>query len=163
MRSLTTYLKWLDEQWKDWKERAHYSGPLPNGFPPPPPPPSGKASAARGSSIFQQKCAFCHGAEGQGRYLSHTYYRPALWGPNSYNVQAGMGSNLQDLAAFVHANMPYGNGGALTDQEAWDVACFVDAQPRPGKTASHPEETVCSPGGSQALSLELTKLQAPAL
>lgn len=148
MRALTTYLQWLDEQWKDWKERTHYSGPTPNGFPPLSQPPSGKASAARGSSIFQQKCAFCHGAEGQGRYLSHTYYRPALWGPNSYNIQAGMGSNLQYLAAFVHANMPYGNGGALTVEEAWDVACFVDAQSRPGKTASHPEETVCSTGGS---------------
>jgi cytochrome c len=148
MRALTTYLRWLDEQWEDWKERTHYSGPTPNGFPPLPPTPSGKASAARGSSIFQQKCAFCHNAEGQGRYLSHTYYRPALWGPYSYNIQAGMGSNLQYLAGFVHANMPYGNGGALTVEEAWDVACFVDAQSRPGKTASHPEETVCSTGGS---------------
>jgi len=44
--------------------------------------------------------------------------------------------------------MPYGNGGALTVEEAWDVACFVDAQSRPGKQASHPEETVCSTGGS---------------
>ena len=148
MRALTTYLRWLDEQWKDWKERNHYSGPTPNGFPPLPATPSGKASAATGSLVYQQKCAFCHNAEGQGRYLSHTYYRPALWGPNSYNIQAGMGSNLQDLAAFVHANMPYGNGGALTVQEAWDVACFVDAQTRPGKTASKPDETVCPTGGS---------------
>ncbi|HTG31600.1 MAG TPA: c-type cytochrome [Thermoanaerobaculia bacterium] len=148
MRALITYLQWLDEQWKDWKERTHFSGPTPNGFPPLSATPSGKASAARGGSIFQQKCSFCHGAEGQGRYLSHTYYRPALWGPESYNIQAGMGSKLQDLAAFVHANMPYGNAGALTVEEAWDVACFVDAQNRPGKKASRPEETICPTSGS---------------
>lgn len=59
-----------------------------------------------------------------------------------------MGSKLIDLAAFVHANMPYGNGGALTVQEAWDVACFVDAQSRPGKQASHPDETICPTSGS---------------
>jgi len=148
MRALTTYLRWLDEQWKDWKERNHYSGPTPNGFPALASTPSGKASAATGKLVFQQKCAFCHGAEGQGRYLSHTYYRPALWGPDSYNADSGMGSNLQYLAAFIHANMPYGNGGALTVQEAWDVACFVDAQTRPGKTADHPEKTVCPTKGS---------------
>ncbi|HSK79205.1 MAG TPA: hypothetical protein VLQ45_22315, partial [Thermoanaerobaculia bacterium] len=64
------------------------------------------------------------------------------------NAQAGLGSNLQDLAAFLHANMPYGNAGALTVQEAWDVACFVDAQSRPGKTGGSPEDTVCPTGGS---------------
>ncbi|HSK77558.1 MAG TPA: c-type cytochrome [Thermoanaerobaculia bacterium] len=148
MRALITYLYWLDAQWADWKERTHYTGPTPNGFPPLPATPSGKASAQRGGSIFQQKCAFCHGAEGQGRYLSDTYYRPALWGPDSFNAQAGLGSNLQDLAAFLHANMPYGNAGALTVQEAWDVACFVDAQSRPGKPTKSPADTPCSTTGS---------------
>ena len=128
MRALTTYLKWLDEQWQDWKERT----------------PSRKASAARGSSVFQQKCAFCHGAEGQGRYLSHTYYRPALWGPYSYNIQAGMGSNLQYLAAFVHANMPYGNGVALTVEEGLGRR-LLRGRPEPARKAGEP------PGGDGVL------------
>ncbi|HEX3527081.1 MAG TPA: c-type cytochrome, partial [Thermoanaerobaculia bacterium] len=144
MRGLVTYFKWLDEQWADWKERTHFSGPTPRGFPPIPPTSSGTASAANGSLVFLQKCAFCHRADGQGRYLSHTYYRPALWGPNSFNDQAGLGSKLVDLAGFVHANMPYGNGGALTVDEAWDVACFIDAQIRPGYQGEHPEKAVCS-------------------
>lgn len=148
MRALINYLYWLDAQWASWKERTHYTGPTPNGFPPLPATPSGQASAQRGGLIFQQKCAFCHGADGQGRYLSGTYYRPALWGPDSFNVQAGLGSNLQYLAAFLHANMPYGNAGALTVQEAWDVACFVDAQPRPGKTGAAPKDRVCPTSGS---------------
>jgi cytochrome c len=143
MRGLVTYFQWLDEQWAAWKERTHFSGTTPRGFPPIPPAPSGQASAASGGKIFLQKCAFCHRADGQGRYLSDTYYRPALWGPHSYNDQAGLGSKLVDLAGFVHANMPYGNGGALTVDEAWDVACFIDAQARPGYQASHPEQAVC--------------------
>jgi cytochrome c len=144
MRGLVTYFKWLDEQWKDWTERTHFSGPTPRGFPPIPPTPSGTASGASGSLVFLQKCAFCHRADGQGRYLSNTYYRPALWGPNSFNDQAGLGSKLIDLAGFVHANMPYGNGGALTVEEAWDVACFIDAQTRPGFQGDHPEKATCS-------------------
>jgi thiosulfate dehydrogenase len=27
--------------------------------------------------------------------------------------------------------MPYGLGGSLTDQQAWDVAAFIDHHPRP--------------------------------
>ncbi len=144
MRGLVIYFKWLDEQWAAWKERTHFSGPTPRGFPPIQPTSSGTASAANGSLVFLQKCAFCHRADGQGRYLSNTYYRPALWGPNSFNDQAGLGSKLVDLAGFVHANMPYGNGGALTVDEAWDVACFIDAQTRPGYQGDHPEKAVCS-------------------
>jgi len=34
-------------------------------------------------------------------------------------------------AAFVEADMPLGRGGTLAEQEAWDVAAFVDSRPRP--------------------------------
>jgi cytochrome c len=130
MTGLVTYMQWLDEQW----QRTDPQNPAPHGFPCLPSPRT--ASAARGRSIYQQKCAFCHNAEGQGRYGSNTYYRPAVWGPDSYNAAAGMGTKLEDLAAFIHANMPYGNGGALVPQEAWDVAYFIDQQQRPGKTST---------------------------
>lgn len=130
MTALVTYMQWLDEQWR----RAHPKTAAPHGFPCLPSPQA--VSAARGASIYQQKCAFCHNAEGQGRYESDTYYRPAVWGPDSYNAAAGLGTKLEDLGAFIHANMPYGNGGALTPQEAWDVAYYIDQQPRPGKTSS---------------------------
>ncbi|HMB52632.1 MAG TPA: hypothetical protein VKU40_04910 [Thermoanaerobaculia bacterium] len=69
--------------------------------------------------------------KGEGRYDSGVYYRPAVVGPDSYNAAAGMGQ-VPKLAAFLHANMPYGYGGSLTVEEAWDLACWVDAQPRPG-------------------------------
>ena len=37
-----------------------------------------------------------------------------------------------DLAAgFIKANMPVGQENTLTDQDAWDVAAFIDSRERP--------------------------------
>jgi thiosulfate dehydrogenase len=38
---------------------------------------------------------------------------------------------LDNAAGFIKANMPLGRGGTLTDQDAWDVAYFMDAHERP--------------------------------
>jgi cytochrome c len=140
MRGLVTYMEWLDEQWQEWKQRTGYDGPTPNGFPSLP---SGLGHAGRGELVFQQKCAFCHGAEGQGRYESGTYYRPALWGPESFNADAGLGQAAM-LTTFLYANMPYGNGGALTVQEARDVACFIESQERPGRKSGESGDPACA-------------------
>ena len=147
MQALVTYMEWLDEQW----QRMNPGVDPPNGYPCLPGP-ARTVSVERGASIYTQKCAFCHNAKGQGRYESNTYYRPAVWGPESYNAAAGLGNNLTYLAEFIHANMPYGNGGALTPQEAWDVAYFIDQQDRPGKTSSTgqpPAQPVVCPSGQR--------------
>jgi len=99
----------------------------------------------RGEAVFAQKCAFCHGAYGEGRYANNTYFRPALWGQNSYNVSAGM-AKPEMLARFLRWNMPYTSGGLLTAQEAQDIACYIDSHVRPGKdTPSDPDSTQCVP------------------
>ena len=51
-------------------------------------------------------------------------------GPESYNWGAGM-TSVATAAYFIRANMPYGLRNALTAQEAWDVAMFVDSHERP--------------------------------
>ena len=38
---------------------------------------------------------------------------------------------VDTVAGFVKANMPYGRGGSLGDQEAWDVAIFISSHERP--------------------------------
>jgi thiosulfate dehydrogenase len=38
---------------------------------------------------------------------------------------------LQNAAGFIKANMPLGLGGTLNDQDAWDVALFMDSHERP--------------------------------
>ena len=86
---------------------------------------------ARGEIVFIKKCAACHGLDGAGQKgADGAAPFPALWGPRSFNWGAGMES-IANAAGFVKANMPYGQGWSLSDQEAWDVATFVDSHVRP--------------------------------
>ena len=85
---------------------------------------------ARGALVFQQKCALCHGADGQGQSSHGAVVFPPLWGPHSFNWGAGMGS-IKNAAGFIKANMPFSQGNTLTDQQAWDVASFMDSHERP--------------------------------
>ena len=102
----------------------------------------GPADASHGEVVYLAKCAACHGADGQGIKTDPSNYAfPPLWGSQSFNVGAGM-ARLSVAAAFVKAKMPLGNGGTLTDQEAYDVAAYFTTQPRPdfaGRKSDWPE------------------------
>ncbi|GLQ51562.1 c-type cytochrome [Dyella flava] len=85
---------------------------------------------ARGETVFKRDCALCHGDNGQGQQAAgHTVF-PPLWGPQSFNWGAGM-ELVTNAAGFIKANMPLGRGNTLTDQDAWDVAYFMNAHERP--------------------------------
>jgi thiosulfate dehydrogenase len=75
----------------------------------------------------------CHGADGQGLLATanpiHGYVFPPLWGPDSFNTGAGM-HRVLTAARFIKARMPLGKPD-LTNDEAFDVAAFINAQPRP--------------------------------
>jgi thiosulfate dehydrogenase len=85
---------------------------------------------ARGRHVYNEVCAACHGPTGAGQQLEKQDSMPPLWGPQSYNWGAGM-ATIDRAAAFIHANMPLGQGGTLSVQQAWDVASFIDSQIRP--------------------------------
>ena len=85
-----------------------------------------RLDAAAGATIYAQQCQVCHGANGQG--VAGMF--PPLWGAGAFNDGAGM-SQLNKMAAFVKANMPKTSPGALTVQQAYDVAAFVTSKPRP--------------------------------
>jgi len=55
---------------------------------------------------------------------------PPVWGRGSFNWGAGM-HRIDTAAGFIQHNMPLGQGDTLSDQEAWDVAAFVDSHERP--------------------------------
>jgi thiosulfate dehydrogenase len=80
---------------------------------------------ANGKKVFASKCAFCHGSDGLG-----TMAAPPVWGPQSYNVAAGM-ARVSVAAAFIKSNMPRNWGWILSDDDAYDVAAYVNSQPRP--------------------------------
>lgn len=95
------------------------------------------ADPANGQEIYVAKCASCHGANGQGLPMAADSPRnyPPLWGDKSYNQAAGL-FRMSRFAAYVKANMPFGasyQSPQLSDEEAWDVAAFVNSQPRPHK------------------------------
>jgi thiosulfate dehydrogenase len=89
------------------------------------------ADYERGSNVYARNCALCHGGDGAGQRDNEGHVTfPALWGAGSFNWGAGMG-NVGNAAGFIKYNMPLGRGGMLSDQEAWDVAQFMDSHERP--------------------------------
>jgi thiosulfate dehydrogenase len=95
------------------------------------------ADPARGLISFNKHCVSCHGADGQGQRANegYAYVYPPLWGKSSYNTGAGL-YRLSRFAGYIKANMPLGathDKPVLTDEEAWDIAAFVNSQLRPVK------------------------------
>jgi thiosulfate dehydrogenase len=93
------------------------------------------ASPAKGYEVYVANCQSCHGKDGEGQLNAQAngYVYPPLWGIHSYNDGAGL-YLLSSFAGFVKNNMPFGteyHKPLLTDDEAWDVAAFVNSQPRP--------------------------------
>lgn len=84
----------------------------------------------KGQKLFAQQCASCHGNNGEGMANF-----PPLWGKDksgkwrSYNAGAGM-SQLDKSAMWIQSNMPLGAGNTLGDQDAADIAIFINAQER---------------------------------
>jgi len=90
-----------------------------------------------GKSIYIEKCQVCHLSDGQGQMTADgsEYIYPPLWGKHSYNNAAGL-YRISNFAKYVKYNMPIGathDNPLLTDEEAWDIAAFVNSQPRPVK------------------------------
>jgi thiosulfate dehydrogenase len=96
------------------------------------------ADPLKGAIAFKATCVRCHGEDGQGKFNpdSITYQYPPLWGPNSYNISAGM-YRLSRLAGYIKSNMPFEESThdrpKLTDEEAWDIAAYISSMPRPEK------------------------------
>jgi len=117
MVALTAYINWLSEPHPN---QISFSGrgleALPEFTPDP----------AHGAGVYAAQCAGCHGVNGEGRRPLF----PPLWGPRSFNDGAGM-NGIEKMAAFVQYNMPHNRKGILSPQDAFDVAAYIHAQPRP--------------------------------
>jgi len=98
------------------------------------------ADPVAGKQVYASTCASCHGEKGLGVRRgkagdANGYQFPPLWGPDSYNNGAGI-ARLTLAAGFIKGNMPSGIthlNAVLTDEQAFDVAAFVNSQPRPVK------------------------------
>jgi thiosulfate dehydrogenase len=96
------------------------------------------ADPSKGKLVYDAQCKSCHGENGQGVKDANgmAYLYPPVWGEHSYNDGAGL-YRLSNFAGYVKYNMPFGkssvNAQVLSDEEAWDVAAYVNSQPRPSK------------------------------
>ncbi len=93
------------------------------------------ADPSKGKLVYDAKCASCHGAQGEGVMAANQleYEYPPLWGDHSYNTGAGL-YRLSRLAGYVKYNMPFGASflkPQMSDAESWDVAAYINSQPRP--------------------------------
>ena len=128
MKAFLAYTKWLSTGIPDGAKIIG-SGTMPVQEP------NRAADLRHGSQVYAEKCVACHGESGQGQRVATGYQFPPLWGPDSYNDGAGM-ARLLNAAAFAKHNMPLGTtfeSPLLTDEEAYDVAGYVNSQPRPHK------------------------------
>jgi len=121
--ALETYAYWMSKG-------APVGASLPGRGYPKLPKPRLAPDYARGEKVFKRDCALCHGGDGQGQQVAGRTVFPPLWGPESFNWGAGM-HQVNNAAGFIKANMPLGRGDTLSDQDAWDVAYFMDAHERP--------------------------------
>lgn len=122
MVALESYMRWLATGAPSGavqKARGYVALPMPTQTP----------AYARGEAVYAERCATCHGTDGAGLKQGERVVFPPVWGPNSYNWGAGM-HEIEKAAGFLKANMPLGNPD-LTEQEAWDVALYVDSHERP--------------------------------
>ncbi len=83
----------------------------------------------KGEALFMERCTTCHGTDGQGVTIGDKRPGP-LWGADSWNDGAGA-ARVYTLAGIIRYAMPYLDPGSLTDEEAQQVASFINSKPRP--------------------------------
>ncbi len=82
-----------------------------------------KAEVASGAKLYASMCAACHGANGEGGG------GPAVWGAGSWKASSDM-ARPGHLASYIQKSMA-AYAGTVTDEQARDIAAFIDAQARP--------------------------------
>ena len=130
MKAMVAYMGWLKgEKGPDGKIIGRGTSKLDKSLKPDP---------AHGQRVYAEKCAVCHGKNGEGtRSAAGDWIFPPLWGDQSFNIGAGM-ARTWTAAGFVKANMPIAHReffpqdqGGLSDQDSLDVAEFFTHRPRP--------------------------------
>lgn len=129
MQAMVTYIEQLGREYLAMGESSRLPDE-PGAFVEP----QRAANVENGAVVYTERCQICHGSTGEGLKetgdLADGYVFPPLWGPDSYNIGAGM-ARVLTAARFIKARMPLGSA-TLSDDEAFDVAAFMNAQPRPG-------------------------------
>jgi thiosulfate dehydrogenase len=144
MKSMVAYMHWLSRgvaPGESIEGTGFVSVDLPNR----------RANLDHGKQVFETHCVACHQQDGQGMPANpndpsqgHTF--PPLWGEGSYNHGAGMHRVIK-ATRFIKGNMPLGatyDNPILTDEEAYDVAAYINSFDRPKKAHAEKDYPVLS-------------------
>ncbi len=123
MTDLLAYVHWMS---RGAPIGAHIAG---RGYPPLPRP-AQAPNVFAGAALYVHRCAVCHGGNGQGARAQGHIVFPPVWGQWSFGKRASL-ARTPVLAAFLAATMPYGKPGSLRPKQAYDLAAFLEARPRP--------------------------------
>ncbi len=144
MSAFVAYIKWLGKDFNKGEKLAGSGGIKAPHFI------DRAADPDKGKIVFEKLCARCHGSNGDGQFTADVlkdetkqqggtataedlYYYPPVWGEHSFNGIATL-YRMGKLAGFVKNNMPYPvnyNSSVLTDEQAWDVAAYINSRQRP--------------------------------
>jgi len=141
MMAMERYILGLNDQYKAMGETNRQSDEQAEFVEP-----DRAASLDAGMIVYEDRCQVCHGVDGLGLLATGDpakgYLFPPLWGPDSFNNGAGM-NRVLTAAKFIKARMPLGQAD-LTDDEAFDVAAYINSHARPIKSnleADYPDRT----------------------
>ena len=144
MVALVNYIQWVSDgiidpdMRDDWNLLPPEAGPrLPSiaGVS------SMRADPIRGASLYSNRCSDCHDEDGPGageyRVGEERPRIPALWGIRDGYSRGAAFYRTPVLAAYVQKHMPYDEPETLSNQDALDIAAFINApdKPRPGGMA----------------------------
>lgn len=122
MIAIISYIKWVGESYDLSKHEGYGLKKIQYA--------NLKADPKNGETVYVKHCATCHQANGEGQMNAEntTYINPPLWGKKSYQEASSMHRVLK-AASFIKYNMPNKvtwQKPTLTDQEALDVAAFIN-------------------------------------
>jgi len=149
MRALVDYVVWVSDGIIDEAARADWTllppeaGP---GLPKIPGVAAMQADPLRGAGLYAASCAECHDEDGPGlgeyRAGEERPRVPALWGEADGYSKGAAFYRTPVLGAYVQTHMPYDDPGTLSDQDAIDIAAYVNALDKP-RGAGLADEMYC--------------------
>jgi mono/diheme cytochrome c family protein len=90
--------------------------------------PPGSGTAAQGAPVFKQKCAACHGENGEGGIAGQVVGGPPRASLDGGKTIPNFWPYATTLFDFIRRAMPYTQPRSLTDQEVYALSAFLLAR-----------------------------------
>lgn len=138
MVAMIEYIRWVAEGVIDPDMRADWTLLPPEAGPALPRidgVASMRANPIRGAQLYNNRCADCHNEDGPGageyRPGEERPRIPALWGLRDGYSKGAAFYRTPVLAAYVQRHMPLDDPMTLSDQDALDIASYINAPDKP--------------------------------